>query len=171
VENGFTIQKLEFEDLPGYVSELNSNLNLKYNTKVTSYNSFLSKLNEYAGNKTKVFIAKKDNIVVGFSLNMLQGNILDTCFTGFKYDILTTTDFIYFNVCFYEPIRWAIKKGVKKIYYRDRGEKVKLHRGCKPENTCSFVKCHDGLLGVLINKAYRTPLCSYLSQRELKGTA
>jgi predicted N-acyltransferase len=166
-ENSVAIEELEFVDLPAYVSELTSNLNLKYTNKVTSYSSLLSKLSEHAKDKTKVFIAKKNNEVVGFSLNLRQGDILDTCFTGFKYDILTNTDFIYFNVCYYAPIRWAIEEGIKKIYYRDRGEKVKLHRGCKPENTYSFLKCHDELLGPLINNLLRTPLYSHLSQREL----
>jgi predicted N-acyltransferase len=166
-ENGVTIEEPEFRDLPAYVSELTSNVTLKYNknARVTSYSSFFSKLSEHAKDKTKVFTAKKNNEVVGFSLFLRQGDILDSCFTGFKYDVLSNTDFIYFNVCYYAPIRWAIKEGVRKIYYRGRGEKVKLHRGCEPEKTYSFVKCHDELLGPLINTTLRALLYSYLTQR------
>ena len=165
-ENGFTIEEPEFRDVPAYFSELASNLALKYhkNAKVPSYSSFFSKLDEQAKDKMKVFVAKKKNEVLGFSLYLRQGDILNACFTGFKYDALAKTDFVYFNVCYYAPIRWAIEEGIKKIYYRDRGEKVRLHRGCELENTFSFFKCHDELLGPAINNALK-PLYSYRTRR------
>jgi len=171
-ENGITIEELEFEDIPAYVSELASNLYLKYNYETTSYSSFFNKLTKYAKDRVKIFIAKKNDAVVGFSLNLRQGDILDTCFAGFKYDNLTSTDFIHFNVCYYAPIRWAIDEGIKKINYRWGQEKIKLYRGCKPEKTYSFVKCHDELLGPLINNgALRIPLYSILEpKRTLRRT-
>jgi len=95
---------------------------------------------------------------VGFSLCLRQGDILDVWMTGFNYDVQSITDFTYFNLCYYAPIRWAIEQGVKKIYYPRGIEKVKLDRGCKPEETFSFVKCHDGGLGHLIKSVLKTPL-------------
>jgi len=166
-ENGVTIEESEFEDLAAYVSGLMSNIAMKYNDNagVNFYSSFFSKLGENAKNRIKLFAAKKNHEVVGFSLFLRQGDILDSCFAGFKYDVLTNTDFVYFNVCYYAPIRWAIEKGVKTIYYRGRGEKLKLHRGCEPENSFCFVKCHDEFLGSFINYALRIPLHFYLWRR------
>jgi len=115
--------------------------------------------------KTKLFIAKKNNEVVGFSLLLRHADVLDCWCCGFKYDFQSKTDFTYFNLCYYAPIKWAIEEGVKKMYFRRKAEKLKLKRGCKPEKTYSFVKCHDELLGPLINNAVKTPVYSYFTQR------
>lgn len=117
-ESGVTIEETEFRDLStSALSALSSNLTLKYNKNANiSYSSFFSKLSEHTKDKTKVFIAKKNDAIVGFSLNLRQGEIMENCFAGFKYDVLTNTDFTYFNVCYYAPIRWAIEEGLKRIY-------------------------------------------------------
>jgi predicted N-acyltransferase len=166
-ENGVRIEEKELGDLSENLAELLSNLTSKYDKNVKNIfnNSFFNTLSGHAKNKTKLFIAKKNNEVVGFSLLLLQGNIIDGWLTGFKYEVQSKTDLTYFNLCYYVPIQWAIKENIKKIYYRSKAEKVKLDRGCKPEKTYSFVKCHDELLGPLINNALKTPLYSYLSQR------
>jgi hypothetical protein len=164
-ENGVTIEEPDFKDLPAYFSELTSNIALKYNktARPSYYSSLFSKLNEHAKDKIKVFVAKKENDVVGFSLFLRQGDILNACSTGFEYDALAKTDFTYYNLCYYAPIRWAIENGVKTIHYMNVGRKVRLYRGCEPENMCSFLKCHDDLLGSIINNALK-PLYSYWSQ-------
>lgn len=169
-ENGITIEESEVGDRSAKLSELLSNLTLKYDKNSTSFLSpdFFSKLNDYAKNKTKLFVAKKNSEVVGFSLILRQGDVLDVWMAGFKYDIQTNTDFTYFNLCYYAPIQWAIRVGIKKMYYRSKAEKVKLDRGCKPEKTYSFLKCHDEVLGPLINNALKTPLYSYMSRRLTK---
>jgi predicted N-acyltransferase len=166
-ENGVIIEEQELGGLSENLSELLSNFTSKYdkNVKNVFNSSFFSTLSVYAQNKTKLFIAKKNNEVVGFSLLLRQGNILDGWLTGFKYEALSKSDFTYFNLCYYMPIQWAIEENIKKIYYRSKAEKVKLDRGCKAEKTYSFVKCHVELLGPLINNALKTPLYSYLSRR------
>ncbi len=166
-ENGVTIEEQELEDHSENIAELTSNLISKYdkNVKPIFNNSFFNTLSGQAKNKTKLFIAKKNNEVIGFSLLLRQGNILDGWLTGFKYEAQSKTDFTYFNLCYYVPIQWAIEEKIKKIYYRSKAEKVKYDRGCKPEKTYSFVKCHDQLLGPLINNAVKTPLYAHLSQR------
>jgi predicted N-acyltransferase len=169
-ENGVTIEKRELKDLTAKLSELLSNHILKYakNAKNIFDPVFFSKLNEYARDKIKVFIAKKNNEVVGFSLFTQHEETLDAWMCGFDYNALTNTDFAYFNLAYYAPIRWAIDEDIKKIYYRRRSEKVKLDRGCKPERTYAFVKCHNALLGFLINMALKNALYSYLKSRFLR---
>ena len=115
-ENGVTIEEREFGDLSAKLSELISNLSSKYAKNATNFfdSIFFSKLSEYAKDKTKVFIAKKNNEIVGFSLSLLQADILDVFMCGFKYDAQTITDFTYFNLCYYAPIQWAIEEDIKK---------------------------------------------------------
>jgi hypothetical protein len=165
-ENGVSIEELESGDIPEFISE--STLNFSRNNKnvcVASYSSFFSKLNEYAKDSIKIFVAKKNNKKVGFSLNLRKGDILDTCFAGFSYDVLTNTDFVFYNVCYYAPIRWAIEEGIKRVYFRDGAVDMMAHRGCKLEKTYAFVKCYDRLLGPLINSASLTSFRVYLNQR------
>ncbi|HCW08285.1 MAG TPA: hypothetical protein DGG95_13070, partial [Cytophagales bacterium] len=77
----------------------------------------------------------------------------------------TKTDFSYFNLGYYTPIKWGIENGVKKIYYRLTMEKIKLDRGCKPEKTYCFVKYHNRMLRVLYDNALKNPAFNYLRSR------
>jgi predicted N-acyltransferase len=145
-ENGVAIEEMtEFKDLSTTLSDLSSNLLTKYNRRRTRLfqSSFFESLSDYAKGNAKVFIAKKKGAVVGFSLCLRQGKTLDAFHCGFNYELLEKSDFTYFNLCYYAPIRWAIQEGIRKIYYRQTVERVKLRRGCKPERAYSFVKCHN----------------------------
>ena len=162
-ENGVTIEEAELDDLATKLSELYTNLSLKYDKHAESYDPyFFNMLNKYAKEKTKLFIAKKNGEVIGFSLSLRHRDILDVMIVGFNYAMRTNTDFSYFNLCFYAPINYAIESGVKKIYYRFLMEKIKLDRGCKQEKTYGFVKYHNKLLRVLIGYAVKNPILVYL---------
>jgi len=153
-ESGITVDELsEFGDLAATLSNLNSNLFSKYNKhKESPYDdSFFKRLNEFARDKSKLFIAKKDREVVGFCLSLRQGDVLDCYMCGFNYDVQTNTDFIYFNLVYYEPLKWAIKERIKRIHYRISAEEAKLRRGCKPAQIFSFVKCHNKLLDIFFS--------------------
>ena len=89
----------------------------------------------YAKDKTKLFAAKKKDELIGFSLSLRQKDVLDVVLVGFNYDTQSKTDFSYFNLAYYAPIKWGIENGVKKIYFRLTMEKIKTDRGCKPEKT------------------------------------
>jgi predicted N-acyltransferase len=171
-ENGVTIEERDLRGLSMKLSKLFSALYSKYSktSKCIFDSSFFNTLGKHARNNAKVFVAEKNDEVVGFSLSLRQGDVLDVFIVGFDYEAQTNTDFTYFNVCYYAPIRWAIDEGIKKIYYRFKAEKVKLDRGCKPERTCSFVKCHNAVLGSLINIAAKNPVYSYLKLRFLRKT-
>jgi predicted N-acyltransferase len=170
-ENGVTIEGRDFKGLSADLSALLSNLFFKYDKSAKNFfdSSFFCKLEEYAEDNAKVFVAEKNNEVVGFSLSMRQGDVLDVFMCGFDYEAQTNTDFTYFNLCYYEPVRWAIEEGIKKIYYRRKAEKVKLNRGCKPERTYSFVKCHNPFIDFLINRALENKLFSYFKSRFLRS--
>jgi len=130
-ENGVIIEEAKLADLAIKVSELNRNLCLKYNP---NWNRFLDPLffrllSTHSKEKIKLLIAKKNSEVIGFSLSMHEDSILDVIGVGFDYNMQTKTDFSYFNLGYYVPIRWAIENDVKRIYYRCSMEKIKLDRG------------------------------------------
>ena len=154
-ENGVSIEERDFEGLSAKLPVLLSNLFWKYDENAENlFNQpFFCKLEEYARDTAKVFVAEKNGEVVGFSMSLRQGDVLDVFMCGFDYEAKTKTDFTYFNLCYYAPIRWAIEEGIKKIYYRRKAEKVKMDRGCKPERMYSFIRCHNRLIGFLMNKA------------------
>ena len=144
--NPLSIEELtEFKDLSSTLSDLSSNLLTKYYKKKTRAfkSSFFECLNDYAKGNVKVFIAKKKGAIVGFSLCLRHGKTLDAFCCGFNYELQEKTDFTYFNLGYYSPISWAIQEGIRKIYYRQTADKVKLRLGCKPERVYSFVKCHN----------------------------
>ncbi len=169
-ENGITIEEQEFSSFSATkLTELLQNLNLKYNKDArTSGADFFEKINKYAGQKITLFLAKKNNDVVGFSLLFRQGDFADSWMCGFNYAALTKTDYAYFNLVYYAPIQWAIKEGIRKINFRNSAERAKLESGCEPEETYSFLKCHDSLLGPAVNGCLQTAFWTHLSQRLLK---
>jgi predicted N-acyltransferase len=149
-ESGVTIEEEELDDLAPKVSELFTNISSKYKNTVKIFVPyFFSMLDKYAKEKKKLFIAKKNGEVIGFSLSLRHKDVLDVLMVGFDYGLRTNTDFSYFNLCFYAPINYAIESGVKKIYYRYTMEKIKIDRGCKPEKTYNFIKYHNKLLSIL----------------------
>jgi predicted N-acyltransferase len=168
-ENGVTIEESELEDLTTKLSDLYANLSLKYNNNKSAnriFDSyFFSMLHMYAKEKTKLFIAKKNGEIVGFSLSLRQRDVLDVFMVGFNYSTQTKTDFSYFNLAYYAPIKWGIENDVKKIYYRLTMEKIKLDRGCKPEKTYCFVKYHNRMLRTLYENALKNPAFNYLRSR------
>ena len=165
-ENGVLIEERDLEGLSAKLPALLSNLFWKYDENAENlFNQpFFCKLEEYARDTAKVFVAEKNDEVVGFSMSLRQRDVLDVFMCGFDYDAQTKTDFTYFNLCYYAPIRWAIEKGIKKIYYRRKAEKVKMDRGCKPERTYSYIKCHNRIIGFLIKKALENKIYSRLKE-------
>ena len=94
----------------------------------------------------KLLIAKKEEMIEGFSLILRQRKIADVFQCGFNYELQEKSDFTYFNLVFYSPIKWAIEEGIEKMYYRYTTESAKIRRGCKPESNCSFIKCYNSLI-------------------------
>ena len=159
INNGVIIKEdvEDFKDLSTKLSDLSSNLFAKYNKAITRVfdSSFYESLNEHAGNNVKLFIAEKNDVVTGFALCLRQGKTLDLFSCGFDYETQDKSDFTYFNLCYYAPIKWAIQEGIKKIYYRQTADRVKLKRGCELEKIYSFVKCHNKPINMLLGNYAR----------------
>jgi hypothetical protein len=153
-ESGVTIEEESLTvDYATILSNLYSNLNLKYHTEEENpfATSFFRNLAEYAGDKTRLFVARKIDRITGFSLSLKHRDILDVLFYGFEANTQSKTDFTYFNLIYYAPIDLAIKEGIRRINYHTTMDEVKLKRGCNLEQLHSFTKVHNGPLRLLIN--------------------
>jgi predicted N-acyltransferase len=162
-------EELFEEDIIEKLSDLGANVSSKYNpsqqTKLDP--SFFRILGKYAKNNAKLFVARRNDQVIGFSIGLHHKNILDMYMYGCDYRSLTNTTFIYFNLGYYEPIKFAINNDVKKIYFRYLNEKAKVARGCRPEQTYSFVKCHNTILTPALNFVFKRRLYKSLKCRFL----
>jgi predicted N-acyltransferase len=148
------------EELSERLSVLYANLFRKYNGEKPSPfgSSFFRSLSRFAGDQIELFTAENSNETVAFSLVFRHKDTADAFMFGTDYPLRDSTDFAYFNLAYYEPIKWAIQEGIRKIRYRLAAENVKLRIGCKPEKNSSYVKCHNPLITSFIrayvNKKY-----------------
>jgi predicted N-acyltransferase len=155
-QSGLTMEpNSNMEELSERLSVLYANMFRKYNRdKPSPYGaSFFRSLSRFAEDKIKLFTAKKGGETVAFSLDLRHKDTIDGFMFGSDYNSRTKSDFAYFNLVYYEPIKWAIQEGINKIFYRPASEYVKLRIGCKPEKNSSFVKCHNTLIAPLV-RAY-----------------
>ena len=148
MENGIVIEDVtDFEKISKTLSDLSFQLLLKYNKWAPRLEPFFyESLSNWAKDNTKIWIAKKKDVIVGFTLFIRKEKTLDFFLVGFDYAAQEKTDFTYFNLAYYTPIKWAIQEGIQKIYYRWGSEGSKYKRGCKPETLYSLVKCRNQIL-------------------------
>jgi predicted N-acyltransferase len=169
-DNGVTIkEELITENIAGKLSELEAIVSSKYNpTSNNKYPTlFFMTLQKYVKDKIRLFVARKNDEVIGFSLSLQHKDVLDVYMYGSDYEAQTNTFFTYFNLAYYNPIQLAINEKIKKIYFRYLNEKVRLNRGCKPEQTYSFIKCHDPILGPILNNLLKNKLYNNVKSRVL----
>jgi predicted N-acyltransferase len=170
LESGVTIEEESIsENIAEKLSALEANVSSKYthtNNKLDP--SFFMKLKKYAKAQTRLLVARKNDEIIGFFLALQHKDMLDGYMVGLDYLAQTNANFIYFNLVYYKPIQLAIDEKKKKIYYRYSSEKAKLNRGCRPEQTYSFVKCHNNILAPLMNSLLRNNLYSDVKSRFLR---
>jgi predicted N-acyltransferase len=166
-QSGVTIKEESIsENIAEKLSEFEANVSLKYthtNNKLDP--SFFMILKKYAKDNIKLLIARKNDQIVGFFLGLQHKDILDAYMVGLDYSAETETDFIYFNLVYYKTIQLAIDEKIKKIYYRYSSGQAKLNRGCRPEQTYSFIKCHNSHFGPLMNRLLKNKLYSDVKSR------
>ncbi len=153
-ESGITIEQInDFYSLSQTLAELHSNLYFKYRAKASLLHPlFFEKLSEYAKNNVRLFIAKKKDKIIGFSLYLMYNKIWHFYIAGFDYNYITKNDYTYFNIAFYEPIKDAIEEGVKRIHFRPSSLQAKLKRGCNLEKLYLFVKCQNKFFKSIVNQ-------------------
>ncbi len=85
-------------------------------------------IQKFMPDETLLFIGRKGARAVGFAAFFQHGPVLYSRFGGFAYDAQDI--FIYFNLLFYEPIRYAIDRGFRDIRYSTGAHATKVSRGC-----------------------------------------
>jgi predicted N-acyltransferase len=155
-ENGITIQIItRFKELSSLFSDLSYEQTTKYNKWAHRLEPLLyESLYDYAHDNTVVFAATRNNKIIGFTLFIRKDSSIDAFIAGFDYSSQKKSDFTYFNLAYYAPIKWAIEQGVEKIYYRWGSEDAKYKRGCRAEKIFSFVKCQNMLINYQINTLF-----------------
>jgi predicted N-acyltransferase len=154
-QNGIKIQETSISHYSKDFERLYYNLATKYDkkAKMTIDSYLLNLLNNHVGDKSKAFVAIKDEKVIGFSILVEHAGVLAVWLTGYNYNLQSKTDFAYFNLCYYAPIKYAIDSGIKRINFSSSCDEVKLARGCKAEQTYFFAKAHKKILNPFMRTA------------------
>jgi hypothetical protein len=92
------------------------------------------------GDELVIFTAERDGQVIGFILFCEYENALYARATGFRHTDLGKTDFCYFNLLYYEPLRWAMERGIKRIHYGFAAYEAKIRRGCEPHVAMGYLR-------------------------------
>lgn len=81
------------------------------------------------GPRMRMFLARRDGRPVAFSQFYEQAGVLYSRALGFDYGAVEGA-FAYFNMIFYEPVRWAVATGVREVRYSMGSADAKVARGC-----------------------------------------
>lgn len=92
---------------------------------------------------TRVSVGRRGGDVLGFGLFFEAGGELYGRVAGFDYARLGG-ERGYFNVAFYEPIRYATAAGLRRIHYGMESYQPKLERGCTLETTRGWFRFQAG---------------------------
>jgi len=93
---------------------------------------FFSLLGEHLSDNILLVMAEKDGAFVGGALNLMDNDTLYGRYWGCLQDFR----YLHFEVCYYQAIDFAIKRGLSKVEAGAQGEH-KLQRGYLPHPTYS----------------------------------
>ncbi|MGE7434529.1 GNAT family N-acetyltransferase [Kitasatospora sp. NPDC001175] len=132
--SGLTVRVLHGTD---ELDETTARLQLAVRKRYSAPGSVESVLADYdhlgrtVGDRVRVFLCERDGKPVGLSLALLDGDRLHLRLVGFDYDA-TGSDFAYFNLLFYEPIRWGLEHGIRTYSFGTGSYPAKIARGASP---------------------------------------
>jgi predicted N-acyltransferase len=89
---------------------------------------FLSALKRNLGDQAILFVAAKDGDPVSIVIGLRGGTALYLVMVGLD-EIQSRRGFVYFNNSYNEPIRYAIEKGVRRVYSGKLVYEAKVRRG------------------------------------------
>lgn len=126
-------------------------------------NSFIA-MRENLADRIRVFTAVCKGETLGFVLFFEYDNVLYSHVAGFDYEKLDKV-FCYPNICFYEPLIYAIKQGITRIHYGLSSYEGKVRRGCELFDLGAYItldtEYDDSLLKHIVN------LMSYSEEQQL----
>ena len=101
------------------------------------------------GERAEVFIAVKEGVVVGGTFQIRNGNSVVLPAIGVDHE-RTGNDFTYFRLAYYEPIRHAIRSGIRYMYYGNAVYQAKIRRGCRAVPLRVFHKSRSRLRNLAV---------------------
>jgi predicted N-acyltransferase len=113
---------------------------------------------------TRVVVVRDTDHALAFHLLYEVGGTIHSYLGGQTYEQRAHDGFAYFDAVFYEPVRLAISRGIRRIDYGTESYWAKVARGCALEPLTSFVDLGNDLrpelprLLALLDRAQRVQL-------------
>lgn len=129
-----------FGEMGSALTELFKNVYRKYHQKEGLMPMFFQRLSEYMKQDVKLGVARKEDLLEGFSLTIMRDGVWHVLISGLNATT-SQTDRIYFNIAYYFPIAEAIRVKAQRVYFGQTTYEAKIRRGCKLEPLFVFLKC------------------------------
>ncbi|MCK6258991.1 GNAT family N-acetyltransferase [Fictibacillus sp. KIGAM418] len=131
---GYYIESCKLADSMNTFAELFANHERKYGYKTSPDQEAkeLQTLVDTANEYSHVFVLKLGGSAVGCILLFLWGNTIYARTVGFDFDVIGG-GYEYFNLAYYEVIRFAIENGYDHVEYGMGTYRAKLKRGARLE--------------------------------------
>jgi predicted N-acyltransferase len=91
---------------------------------------FLRRLSADLGTEVTFYVASRKNKSHGVCLFLQKGPVGHVLLAGIDH-LAAGNDYTYFNLCYYQPIKEAIRKGTERLYFGTGLYRMKERRGCK----------------------------------------
>ena len=139
--SGLRLERSGVEGLTPDLAELQAQVRARYGhpVDVDAIRADHARIRDHLGSRVLIFHARRDGRTVGFALFYAHGDALWSRPTGFDYASLGD-DYCYFNVLFYEPVRAAIERGLRRIHYGMGAYEAKATRGGKLTATVGYIR-------------------------------
>jgi predicted N-acyltransferase len=134
---------VQFENLNGYeerLLELVKMNHFKYNSTMFPFKqNYIQRIKNNFGNNAVIYAAMKDGIIIGVSVELRRGKEAFFASTAVDHE-LSQNDFTFFNIGYYEPLKYAIQCRLSRIYFGRGLYESKARRGCTPKSMSIFYK-------------------------------
>jgi hypothetical protein len=130
-ESGIEVEAGGVEALTDDLAPLHAGWRAKHGSTVT-VDDLLAQyaaVRAHVGPAMRMFVARRDGRPVAFSQFYEHDGVLYSRAAGFDYDATEGT-FAYFNLLFYEPVGWALGRGIREVRYSMGSPEAKVARGC-----------------------------------------
>lgn len=129
-------------------SQKHNNLSFTFNP------SFFNQLKKNMGDNACIFVAEKNNEVVGAKAILWWHDFANSCFIGVDHDT-AGNDFTYFNLAYYSSIKKAIQLNIKTVDYGNGMYSVKTDRGCYIQRTYLYYRPENFMQKLFIPLLFR----------------
>ena len=127
---GYTLATERLDECAEEAGILFGNLERRWGVEQTDDEAiaFVAQYADHVAGPSLVFTARQEGKLVGFALAFPWGNRLFLRFAGFDYEATAGT-FAYFNLTYYEPIKYACEHGFTSVHLGLASLDAKTARG------------------------------------------